>query len=287
MEPDLAWSMGPWIPQSQVLNPDPWLAQSSTAARGSTPGDVDGFARSAGCTDLAPRTSTPGAFAGMAEDVDGFASSAGWTEPRPWARALPAGWADCRALPAGWTDSEPLPELEDVDNSPGWHRGLQPRSYYSLDPRSRPWDVPGTHPCPDCGLKACAWRKAFKGHEFNPREGPCSTSTLISVRLDGFPHWHSQEVKIYFLDSIGTCNSYTGANTIIVRADAFGRMCFHSPLHCCMGQPCEGEKVCVLMECPPDSDNLVQLSTFTYAGLANSRTSSSISSRRLSDFDSE
>ena len=178
-----------------------------------------------------PGTFTPGAFALMPEGVDG------WTELRYW----------------------DLPEYVDIRNSPGWHTGLQRGSYYWLDPSSQPWDLPAIRPCRDCGQKACTWRNIFKGQELNPREGPCSTSRLLSARLDGFPHWHSQEAKIYFFDSFGTCNGRTGANRILVRADAFGRMEFRSPLHCCgKGQRCQGEEVCVSMECP-------QLSIFAAA----------------------
>ena len=201
------------------------------------PGDADGLASLAGAPAgatsrrslPAPRISTPGAFtpgafALMPEGVDG------WTELRYW----------------------DLPEYVGIRNSPGWHTGLQRGSYYWLDRSSQPWDLPAIRPCRDCGQKACTWRNICKGQELNPREGRCSTSRLLSARFDGFPHWHSQEAKIYFFDSFGTCNGRTGANRILVRADAFGRMEFRSPLHCCgKGQRCQGEEVCVSMECPP------------------------------------
>ena len=154
----------------------------------------------------------------------------------------------------GWTELRywDLPEYVDIRNSPGWHTGLQRGSYYWLDRSSQPWDLPAIRPCRDCGQKACTWRNICKGQELNPREGRCSTSRLLSARLDGFPHWHPQEANIYFFDSPGTCNGRTGANRILVRADAFGRMEFRSPLHCCgKGQRCQGEEVCVSMECPP------------------------------------
>ena len=71
-------------------------------------------------------------------------------------------------------------------------------------------------------------------------------------------------MKIYFIDSSGTCH-----DPILVRADAFGRMQFQSPLHCCsMGQRCQGEEVSVLAECPPDSGggHMIALPRFTYTG---------------------
>ena len=122
--------------------------------------------------------------------------------------------------------------------------------------------------CRECGRRECTWLKRFKEHSLDPRQGSCSGSTRIDAKLHGFPHWHLREVKIYFIDSFGSCHGES--NTSRARVDAEGWMHFSTPPHYCMARGwtsrCPGDEVFVQAEYPPDSDNRIALPHFRYLG---------------------